>query len=73
MKSRAVLSWACYWAGDAVYRVFDHPVIDRVPGWARLYVRLMQWAVEIQGDGPDGPWESVSTKSPDNHITETVR
>ena len=71
MKSRAVLSWACYWAGDAVYRIFDHRVISYTPGWYRLYNRLMCWSDDIQGDDPNGgPWKDAS---PDTHITETVR
>lgn len=45
---RVKLSWCCYWLGDFAYRF--------ARGWG--YVRLMQWAHDLQGSDPRGPWET---------------
>ncbi len=52
--ARVLLSWICYWAGDAVSRV------DRAPAWEHwgypTYNRLMTWADDLQGNDPRCPW-----------------
>jgi hypothetical protein len=52
--TRIALSWICYWAGDLVSRLML--LCDR----CRLYYPyhiLMDWAYDLQGDDPRGPWE----------------
>ena len=54
---RVALSWICYGLGHVWWLV----AVDRWLGerfeWPYLiYNRLMNWANDLQGDDPRGPW-----------------
>lgn len=53
---RRLLSWALYWAGDAVSK----PMLAYDWDWLyQPYNALMTWSVDIQGNGR-GPWEKIN-------------
>lgn len=53
---RWLLSWALYWAGDAVSK----PMLAYDWDWLyQPYNALMTWSVDIQGNGR-GPWEKIN-------------
>lgn len=59
-RVRKALSWSCYWAGEAVWRVFDNRALSWLPGWYRAYSRLMILSCDFQGDDDAlGPWRDA--------------
>ena len=52
---RILLSYACYWMGDAVSRLPD----AWFSVWDPAYNRLMLWSSNLQCDDPRGPWLRV--------------
>ena len=57
---RWFISWTFYWAGDAVWRVFDRPGSEGMGRWSYgLYSWLMCQSDDWQGDGA-GPWKDAS-------------
>lgn len=68
MRTRVALSWAAYWTGDAVSRAMDR--YGRItPLLYPIYNRLMLWAVDLQGDDPDGPWEPETAPTSPARVT----
>jgi hypothetical protein len=62
MTLRIILSWGCYWTGDAVSRTVE-PIFGRWFEWPYvIYSRLMLWSDSLQGDDPRGPWGPVSAR-----------
>lgn len=59
---RIVLSWICYWVGDAISRTIE-PFFGKWFEWPyRVYSKFMVWSFDLQGDDPRGPW-SVKPES----------
>lgn len=57
---RIALSWTCYGLGDFWSRVAVNRGLGEWFEWPYIvYNRLMNWAHQLQGDDPRGPWEPV--------------
>ena len=57
---RRLAAWACYGAGDLIWRVFDLWLGFGLRGTLyRVYNDLMIAACRLQGDDPYGPWRTA--------------
>lgn len=53
---RWTLSWMMYWIGDTWWSATE-PLTKWFCWPYRVYSRLMNWSLDIQGPSENGPWK----------------